>query len=364
MKEKSDKDPHTLIFVYGSLKRGFQRHKVLTNGGAQFAGAGITFDTNYTMHTLDAFPAVIQDGKDNSRFAICGELYTVNKNVLDTIDAVESDGLLFSRKLIEVFNLNDANNQYKVTRAWMYLWTRTNDLPMFPGQQDVSIRTWLCRNRMTQSWSMKAAAVSNETVTPSQIIIPMKSSQILLLPEDATRIIQSPAILTKEEKTIITATLLPGNKDRNQINEMFFDVGKEEIKLSKIEQEDRDEETSLEEDYDEEGLIEAEGLSEESDDEIEWLDDEEEDDDEEDDEGYGYNKNLDDALDTAASILDEEEEENDDKETVQQLRQDYEDWWGERYTQNKVVASEREEAEKKKIREMPMDIHTFQMKAS
>lgn len=102
----------TLVFVYGSLKRGFGNHGLLEH--SKYVGITETVYHNFRMHPLlGSFPAVtacIDDG-----FAIMGELYEVDLPTLKRLDMLEGNGSLYIRRLVSVFSGND------IVEAWMYL---------------------------------------------------------------------------------------------------------------------------------------------------------------------------------------------------------------------------------------------------
>ena len=75
--------PETLVFVYGSLKKGFGNHRLLED--ADF----LQNDTiqNHTMYSLGAFPAIVPD--DNADVPVKGELYSVTNDELLRLNRLE-----------------------------------------------------------------------------------------------------------------------------------------------------------------------------------------------------------------------------------------------------------------------------------
>lgn len=107
------------IFVYGSLKRGFGNHRILEN--SMFVGSTETVQHNFCMHPLHgSFPAVTI-GPDDS-YAIMGELYEVDNQTLNHIDMLESNGSLYTRQLVTVYNGTE------IVEAWIYLMPENNKL--------------------------------------------------------------------------------------------------------------------------------------------------------------------------------------------------------------------------------------------
>jgi gamma-glutamylaminecyclotransferase len=74
----------TLLFVYGSLKRGRRHHAEL--GGARFVGVARTAP-EYRLLDLGEYPALAAGCR-----AIEGELYEVTEALLVELDRFEGDG--------------------------------------------------------------------------------------------------------------------------------------------------------------------------------------------------------------------------------------------------------------------------------
>ncbi len=69
-----------ILFVYGSLKKGFGNHRLMTE--AVYLGPGVI--EGYDMYSLRYFPAIVE-GKGE----VYGELYKVSEKELADIDALE-----------------------------------------------------------------------------------------------------------------------------------------------------------------------------------------------------------------------------------------------------------------------------------
>lgn len=107
------------LFVYGSMKKGFQNHRRLQN--AEYIGDFKTL-RQYTMYadTSKMFPYVIENEK---RFQIYGELYKiVFKKDFDEIDFMEGVPDFYRRKQINVIEV-DGNRKFS---AWIYFRSETN----------------------------------------------------------------------------------------------------------------------------------------------------------------------------------------------------------------------------------------------
>ena len=104
-------DKMHLVFVYGSLKKGFSNHPVIEN--SKFLGNTETVDRNFRMFSLNYFPTVAEtEGED---FTIIGELYDVDTKTLQDLDRLEGNGHLYNRKKVKVYWGLD------IVEAWMYL---------------------------------------------------------------------------------------------------------------------------------------------------------------------------------------------------------------------------------------------------
>lgn len=83
-----------LVFVYGTLKKGFLRHSALRN--AKYIGEFKT-SPNYLMyhvHPPAGYPALVESesGKE-----IVGEVYEINQQILTDLDQIEGVPYLYRR---------------------------------------------------------------------------------------------------------------------------------------------------------------------------------------------------------------------------------------------------------------------------
>lgn len=94
-----------LLFVYGSLKRGFSRHSALRE--QRYIGIARTAP-NYAMFGYGGFPALVdQELAENSGVTasnnIFGELYEVDDACMIELDKIEGvDRKLFERKEVNL----------------------------------------------------------------------------------------------------------------------------------------------------------------------------------------------------------------------------------------------------------------------
>ena len=79
-----------LIFVYGSLKKGFHNHRVMEMAKARFLSKAQSKDRAFSLFSLGSFPALDLAKSDETPFKIEGELYEVPNNGVPVIDRLES----------------------------------------------------------------------------------------------------------------------------------------------------------------------------------------------------------------------------------------------------------------------------------
>ncbi|MEO2035247.1 MAG: gamma-glutamylcyclotransferase family protein [Planctomycetaceae bacterium] len=112
----------THLFVYGTLKRGFSRHKTLQD--QQFICCAATVPT-CRLFDCGSYPGLLES---SDGISVHGELYEVDAQCLLRCDAIEgvAEGL-YIRKLIDVVSIDDAS--YGAT-AWAYFYQKlTVNLP-------------------------------------------------------------------------------------------------------------------------------------------------------------------------------------------------------------------------------------------
>lgn len=87
------------LFVYGTLKRGQHNHHFLTN--AQFLGEDVTelaiYDLGAINHT-GGFPILVKNGN----YKIVGEVYKIDKDILQAIDRLEGHPNFYKREVIKL----------------------------------------------------------------------------------------------------------------------------------------------------------------------------------------------------------------------------------------------------------------------
>jgi gamma-glutamylaminecyclotransferase len=86
----------TLVFVYGTLKRGSSNHSFLD--GQEFLGEARTAP-GYTLFNLDGYPGMVR--QDGDPEGVRGEVWSVDDPCLEGLDGLEgtSEGL-YRRELV------------------------------------------------------------------------------------------------------------------------------------------------------------------------------------------------------------------------------------------------------------------------
>lgn len=74
----------TLLFVYGTLKRGCCNHAHLA--GQNFVGPART-QPGYRLHDLGGYPGIVAQAND--RVGVVGEVWSVDENCLRALDLFE-----------------------------------------------------------------------------------------------------------------------------------------------------------------------------------------------------------------------------------------------------------------------------------
>ena len=100
------------VFVYGSLKNGFENHFWLEENEAKFICNAITSDNSFDLVSIkDSYPSVI---KGNNK--IFGEIYEIDEYCLKSLDYLEGYPTYYNRQLYSF----DTKNNGKI-KALMYI---------------------------------------------------------------------------------------------------------------------------------------------------------------------------------------------------------------------------------------------------
>ena len=105
-----------LVFVYGTLKRGFGNSRLL--GGSAFLGVGHTSPSFAMYRVCPYFPGVCQD--EQNLGPVYGEVYRVNDQTMRALDRLEgccaSGGGMYHRVVTDI-TVGKAHCD-----CWIYLW--------------------------------------------------------------------------------------------------------------------------------------------------------------------------------------------------------------------------------------------------
>ena len=102
-----------LVFVYGSLKKGYTNHQLLKHAELLSEGR-----THGIMLHLGGFPAIV-DGKAQ----VFGELYKVTPEILATLDRLEGHPHFYERRLVTIKPIDQNDGEY-LAEAWCYFLSR------------------------------------------------------------------------------------------------------------------------------------------------------------------------------------------------------------------------------------------------
>tara|TARA_R110002012_G_scaffold77863_4_gene198588 strand:- start:4655 stop:5119 length:465 start_codon:yes stop_codon:yes gene_type:complete len=110
-----------LVFVYGTLKKGFNNHHLLQIDDSIFKGHCTTGD-KYHMFVEHSIPFVIRATDEDQQDAVKieGELYEVNADTLQDLDELEGHPRFYRRQLVSV--LVKESKVKKAKLAWMYIY--------------------------------------------------------------------------------------------------------------------------------------------------------------------------------------------------------------------------------------------------
>ncbi len=105
----------TLVFIYGTLRKGYWNHVYVENADA--LGFAKTIESDFIMRA-HSYPFVCRAKADNKQIAtkITGELYAVSDYELKKLDVLEGYPRFYDREQILI--TTNAGENYT---AWMYI---------------------------------------------------------------------------------------------------------------------------------------------------------------------------------------------------------------------------------------------------
>ena len=81
-----------LVFVYGTLKRGYWNHDLLST--APFVGEAISVD-DFRMGNVGSFPEIQLAEIGDQAGRVTGEIYDVDEWTLQSLDRLEANGRMY-----------------------------------------------------------------------------------------------------------------------------------------------------------------------------------------------------------------------------------------------------------------------------
>lgn len=120
---------HT-VFVYGTLKQGFSRHKALQ--GCPFIGTGWTRNNGWTLYrtthrgnNLLNYPVILSPYMGDKPGSVYGEVYLVPPDLIKYLDLIESNGVNYSRvyRVVDIHQRKE--DKPRTMGAWMYISERS-----------------------------------------------------------------------------------------------------------------------------------------------------------------------------------------------------------------------------------------------
>lgn len=105
MKHVKKRKGYVLVFVYGTLKKGFSNYPHYLEGKSALLGRHTT-EAVYQFRNLGSFPGVELSGST----AVKGEVYQVGDGVMNMLDWLENYPKMYNRKEIDT----------EWGSAWMY----------------------------------------------------------------------------------------------------------------------------------------------------------------------------------------------------------------------------------------------------
>jgi gamma-glutamylaminecyclotransferase len=101
----------SVLFVYGTLKRGERNHRLLA--GQSFIGVAVT-EPRYRLVDLGPYPGLVRD--DAAGLAVSGELWDVSDCCRDELDDFEGCPEQYTREAIAVVGVEEPVDAYFYAR--------------------------------------------------------------------------------------------------------------------------------------------------------------------------------------------------------------------------------------------------------
>src|SRR5579859_6470451 len=102
------------VFVYGTLKRDYHNSRLMAT--AKFIGKAYTVDT-FRMFSV-GFPVIRPNDNGHS---VSGELYDVDPETLDRLDALEAEGRMYDRRSVPVVIVDGPGKDIIEDKTYIYV---------------------------------------------------------------------------------------------------------------------------------------------------------------------------------------------------------------------------------------------------
>lgn len=123
------------VFVYGSLRHGYENNSYYLSPFDLLALHVETKLREFDMVSLGAFPGVISNGA----FRVIGDLYEIDSSCLNRLDRLESNGEFYERRPVELLEHGT---------AWLYF-LLPEFVPPFDGHES---NPGVLREQNTVEW--------------------------------------------------------------------------------------------------------------------------------------------------------------------------------------------------------------------
>lgn len=128
---------HELLFVYGSLKKGFDNHSLLKNSAKRLGRAQTVSKFGMFEDSFGNYPYLVP--KPISK--VQGELYQINrKELLDKIDAFEGAPEYYQRRRIKVKSHHGVNYAYTYMREDAHVPNDQKPLKVWENNADYKVQ--------------------------------------------------------------------------------------------------------------------------------------------------------------------------------------------------------------------------------
>jgi gamma-glutamylcyclotransferase (GGCT)/AIG2-like uncharacterized protein YtfP len=131
--------PRHVVFVYGSLLKGFGNYRhYLAGKDAAYVGRATTVDAAWGMLDLGSFPGVVPSKRGSP---VKGEVYMVTDDVFKRLDRLEGHPRMYKREQVEV-EVSTRSGDATTLYAWMYVYQYCDREAFALAVRDNDWRQW------------------------------------------------------------------------------------------------------------------------------------------------------------------------------------------------------------------------------